>query len=451
MLGIFGTLQFRTTVLVICIVLGATVAVAVFLTRVFGGLSKETFGTQATQSSALLSRAVADPLSSSDHVRLETLLREVSQDPSILFVCVYDDEKMPVAKPQIKPAAGRISSTDMSSVDLMIPGDPVYRSAARGVPGHVDVLYPVLAPSSDRADEQSKSPLVGYVRLGLEVDSFQRSVQGSLDIMTGVAAIVLVIAVPLGFLLVRHVVHPLESLCAAMAAFSKGDLSVRSQTTRNDEIGRLQRAFNQMADQHQSAHERIVGLNEELERRVTQRTQQLRELAARDPLTGVYNRRHFGESLRSRHGEAVRYGTELSCIMIDVDDFKLVNDLRGHHTGDLLLSLAARTVSLQLRSADVAARYGGDEFVVLLPHTGAQQAGALAERIVEHFAQAIAELDVGIPVTLSVGVASLTSDMRDDAEALVREADRAMYKAKDNGKAQIVVTDSGVLGAESVV
>jgi diguanylate cyclase (GGDEF)-like protein len=223
-----------------------------------------------------------------------------------------------------------------------------------------------------------------------------------------------------------------------MLRFSKGELDVRGPKGRRDEIGRLAMAFNRMADQHQQSHDRIVRLNAELEQRVAHRTRQLRELAAREPLTGLYNRRHFGEVLERSFAEALRYDNDLSCIMLDLDDFKNVNDAFGHQVGDELLVFMATTIMSQLRAADIPARVGGDEFVVLLPQTGVDRAYVLGERIVEKFTHEGTECFPQLRVGVSVGVAGLRTEGVVDTESLIRSADRALYEAKAAGTNVVV-------------
>ena len=226
-----------------------------------------------------------------------------------------------------------------------------------------------------------------------------------------------------------------------MDAFSAGQLQVRATPRRADEIGQIQAAFNRMADQHERNHNRVLRLNSELEERVARRTHQLRELAARDPLTGLYNRRHFNEMLEQQLAEAQRYGTDLSCLMIDLDNFKAVNDSQGHQRGDHLLIVAAQTIRDQLRGSDVAARFGGDEFVVLLPQTDGDRARVLGERVMAQFATESSRDNVGALATLSVGIASYQQLEQRDAGALIRAADRALYRAKSAGRNRLVVAD----------
>jgi diguanylate cyclase (GGDEF)-like protein len=158
----------------------------------------------------------------------------------------------------------------------------------------------------------------------------------------------------------------------------------------------------------------------------------LRYLAYRDFLTGLYNHRYFQEQLAHEVERAQRYGHQLSVLMLDVDRFKQVNDTYGHLMGDTLLSYVARLVSAKVRSSDVAARYGGDEFAVILPETDQEKAIAVAEKLRKavsadrHWQGALlGNLGVGI----CFGVASFPDDGR-TADDLLVCADRRLYSAK---------------------
>jgi diguanylate cyclase (GGDEF)-like protein len=318
-------------------------------------------------------------------------------------------------------------------------GTPVAYASGKGAETFLDVAYPIdYPPIAEGSSGLRETELVGYVRAGMTPSKWHQTMSKKLDLVVGVGSLATGLAVVLGFLLIRRVIAPLEGLARAMLEFSRGNLDIRSPVKRRDEIGNLAVAFNRMADQHQHTHQRIVRLNAELEERVAERTRQLRELAARDPLTGLYNRRHFNDMLERSYSAASRYGHDLSCIMLDLDDFKAVNDAFGHQVGDKLIMLAAATISRELRGADVAARYGGDEFVILLPQTDADRAGVLASRIMEKFAGELAEGMPKVKGGISLGIASLQDLRTPDAESLVRSADHAMYEAKAGGKNRII-------------
>ena len=159
-----------------------------------------------------------------------------------------------------------------------------------------------------------------------------------------------------------------------------------------------------------------------------------RALADRDPLTGFYNHRYLHERLGEEILRAQRTRSPLSVLMIDLDDFKLVNDTLGHLFGDEVLRWAAEQIRAALRGSDVAARYGGDEFAVLLPDTPARGAREVGERIVaglvEHPYRASGRGPVA--VAASVGAATFPADGQ-TAQALVAGADAALYRVKSGG------------------
>ncbi|KKL63185.1 hypothetical protein LCGC14_2177640 [marine sediment metagenome] len=178
--------------------------------------------------------------------------------------------------------------------------------------------------------------------------------------------------------------------------------------------------------------------------------QKLQTMADTDHLTGLSNRRSFAETLDRYYGEAVRYNFDLSCAMCDLDDYKVLNDSLGHQVGDQILVATADVIRSTLRGSDLAARYGGDEFVLLLPHTSMEMTINVADRIRQQLTLATPEYTgTGKGVTLSAGIASLKSDHPPSADALVSMADRALYVAKDRGKNCIVTF--GEIGAISQI
>jgi diguanylate cyclase (GGDEF)-like protein len=159
-----------------------------------------------------------------------------------------------------------------------------------------------------------------------------------------------------------------------------------------------------------------------------------RKLADRDPLTGFYNHRFLHERLGEEVIRAQRARGPLSVLMLDLDDFKLVNDTFGHLFGDGVLRWTAELIRSTLRGSDVAARYGGDEFALILPDTDAADARRAAERILEAFRDRpfVGEQRGPVPIAASIGVASFPSDGRTATE-LIAAADRALYRVKRDG------------------
>ena len=166
------------------------------------------------------------------------------------------------------------------------------------------------------------------------------------------------------------------------------------------------------------------------------------QAAATDPLTGLYNRRHFGKVVEQLFAEAQRYGNELSCVMIDLDGYKQLNDSFGHQTGDQLLVIAAKAISANLRKMDVAARYGGDEFVLLLPRAGTEEAARVVERVRNDFGGVSAALlRRNSGVTMSVGIGSIQGNNIAGTEQLIARADAALYRAKAQGRNRVIVSE----------
>ena len=169
-------------------------------------------------------------------------------------------------------------------------------------------------------------------------------------------------------------------------------------------------------------------------KRSEQRAHDLQSLAAIDPLTGLYNRRQFETLARAELARCQRYVRPCSFLMIDVDHFKLVNDTFGHQMGDWVLKMVANTLTAARRDADVVARFGGEEFVIMLPETTRDAAAMVAERIRSMVAaSALAVGDSRLSLTISVGVGETMAGLP-GVEAVLRDADQALYDAKANGR-----------------
>jgi diguanylate cyclase (GGDEF)-like protein/PAS domain S-box-containing protein len=167
--------------------------------------------------------------------------------------------------------------------------------------------------------------------------------------------------------------------------------------------------------------------------------EQVQTLAVTDPLTNLHNRRYFFEVAHRELERARRYQSPLSLIMIDIDHFKEVNDTHGHLIGDMVLKLIAERLSAQLREIDVLCRYGGEEFVVLLPDTALDAAYQVAERL----RQAIVKMPIQagsnqVKVTTSLGVAHMDAECH-QIDDLIRYADKALYQAKSAGRNQSIL------------
>ncbi|MBN2340955.1 MAG: GGDEF domain-containing protein [Deltaproteobacteria bacterium] len=169
---------------------------------------------------------------------------------------------------------------------------------------------------------------------------------------------------------------------------------------------------------------------------------QMYESAVKDGLTGVYNRKHFNERIVSEMSFAIRHRTSLSLLIFDLDHFKRVNDTYGHQVGDQVLTDVAEKIQFTLREEDFFARYGGEEFAVLARDINITGADALGERIrqIVQDLRIVTPFGVRVPVTLSIGVATVCDGAKVSHEALIKAADDNLYKAKESGRNRVVST-----------
>lgn len=443
--GLFG-LQFRTTVLLAGIVLAATGLIGATFLR----LSTQLIVADAESNARDLARALA--LSSSAAVESEdreSLMRVAEESVNkgrLAYAIFATTTGQMLASFQREPGSIREllhNGTDRVSVEPIDRPDLV---ASEKGGSRIDVVYPVQALTPNSVGSAFR-PTVGFVRIGVSLKSSEASLNALVRNVFGLSIGITLLMVPIGYQVVRYVIGPIEHLSSAARAFAAGRLDARVEVKRRDEIGELSRSFNLMADELASSHNQLVKLNAELEDRVLRRTtelenanRQLREMAARDSLTGLYNRRHFNDLLAQLFAESTRYGTDLTCMMMDLDNFKRVNDSLGHQAGDKLLQLAADVIRSSIREADVAVRYGGDEFAILLPQTSPTDARHSAERVISNFRATLArDLPEASIATLSIGLVSRERNLPTTAAELVNLADEALYLAKAGGKNRITV------------
>ena len=212
---------------------------------------------------------------------------------------------------------------------------------------------------------------------------------------------------------------------AALTGFTPADLEFLELLASQAAVALANASLLQQQQQHIEQLEQMISLYQVVQTQATT-----------DPLTGLYNRTYLDD-----HGPAIcaaarRSGHPLALMMLDLDHFKAINDTRGHAAGDEVLCRVGNTLLTLCRGSDTVARFGGEEFVILLPRTEPEVALALAERMREAVGQSHV-IDEGCPVTVSIGIAHLTGD--DTCEGLMAIADAALYQAKAAGRDQVKV------------
>jgi diguanylate cyclase (GGDEF)-like protein len=247
-----------------------------------------------------------------------------------------------------------------------------------------------------------------------------------------VSALTLVVTM-VAYRLGRSITLPLQRLIGAADRIADSDLDVKLTVMKNDELGHLTQVFNQMTDRLRSTHTELVAANETLQ----QQNQLLETLSITDSLTGLYNRNKLDAILSDQIALFKRNRRTFAVLMLDIDHFKTINDSRGHIAGDELLAAVAKILAQSIRSVDFAARYGGDEFVIILIDTLADAALDTAERIRSQVESAhYSAGDESATVTVSIGIAQWQSE---DAtpEAVFVRADGALYEAKRAGRNRV--------------
>lgn len=241
--------------------------------------------------------------------------------------------------------------------------------------------------------------------------------------------IVTAIALYLG----QMIVMPLQRLINATDQIVKGNLDIPITTvTQRDELGKLAQMFNQMTEKLRQSQDETLVANEELKLK----NQLLEKLCVTDSLTGLYNRSKLNHIIGDELSRSRRNKRPFTVLMIDIDYFKELNDSLGHIAGDEILTSVSKTLSQSIRTIDFAARYGGDEFIIVLTETTAKEAMITADRIRSQVSEIFCTvINKMIKVTLSIGIAQ--SDLQDTSPTdLINRADSALYKAKRAGRDQ---------------
>ena len=302
----------------------------------------------------------------------------------------------------------------------------------------------VTATAERIASASALTEPVGLLRLGMAFErqnaEFRRTILGALSVV----GLLVMFAIGSTLLLTRRLVAPMRRLMRAARAVGAGKLDVYVPASSSDELGLLTHTFNHMTQRLSESQAEVATYQRTLEDKVTQRTKELEiatahayKLAQHDILTGLPNRALLNQRLKQILAQSQRDGSHVACLFLDFDHFKRINDTLGHDSGDKLLQAVGQRLTNAVRESDTVARLGGDEFVLILP--GLDPAHATFEtmtvlsRVRESFLAPFRLGDQTPTLTCSVGVSMFPLDASDPV-TLIKQADTAMYAAKEAGR-----------------
>ena len=373
-----------------------------------------------------------------DKAALERLLDGMGANPDVAYMAVFDGDQRPLVERRFTPTLVRAALPDFAN-DAAPPARGQVGTFDRDIDDrrYLEFVAPVW-PSAPEA-----SP-VGYVRLGLTYEAQRRQFREQMLGAIGVVSMLVVIAVVATLILTRKLVAPMRRLMRAARAVGSGRLDVYVPAGSSDELGLLTHTFNHMTQRLAESQSEVASYQRTLEEKVAQRTRELEiataqayKLAQHDILTGLPNRSLLNQRLRQILAQAQRDGTHVACLFLDFDHFKRINDTLGHDAGEPLLQALAQRLRSAVRESDSVARLGGDEFVVILPGLPAEpttfEVMTVLGRVREAFQAPFRLADQTPTLNCSIGVALYPNDALDGV-GLIKQADTAMYAAKEAGR-----------------
>lgn len=307
--------------------------------------------------------------------------------------------------------------------------DDAVQAYLRGEPVDANELGRRLTAEADRVIAPLDAVTDRWLTLSLEEKARLEGVlTRMLWVQVGLGGFALFIGALEAAIVVLSVTRPLLTLQASARSIAAGNLYVRVPERGPVEVASLARDFNRMADS-------LLKRTQELEQNLTELQQAqdtIKHMAYHDALTGLPNRHYFEDRLAQALREARQRNQRMAVLFLDLDRFKFINDTFGHTLGDHVLQQIAHRLETIIRKSDMVARVGGDEFTLLLPDASAEEAVGVAERVLQRVREPQEILGRQLHITASLGITVFPEDGQ-DAEALLRNADIAMYKAKEEG------------------
>jgi len=335
---------------------------------------------------------------------------------------------------QLVDDAGRALGEDSELLPLGVPGE----IAEEGEEVEITIAE---YPSGERIVAGAvRLPRSGWTLVAAEAYEVAFApVQASIRRTLGINLLTVLLAGAAAFAFATWRVRPILELSEGARRISEGETAVEvPDSGSGDEIQVLARTFNQMSARLQQSRLELESRNQELRHA----NEALEQLSITDSLTRLHNHRFFQDQFAREAKRVERTGSPLCLVLIDIDDFKSLNDRLGHAAGDAVLARVARAMNAVLRETDVLCRYGGEEFALLSPQTDLSGAISLAEKIrgaVARADYAVVGPDGPIRITVSIGVAEFARSTGDTFNA----ADRALYDAKAAGKDCVVAASLG--------
>lgn len=345
-----------------------------------------------------------------------------------------DSVKSPPGEVLLLDKSGHImlaSNIQTLEADNIAPLDPAVLQRLQENPGEGEIFHGLFQEKVIGLAYTSEKPPITIIA-NRSYEAIYTAWQQQRNLFIGLISAILLIVTTIAFRMGHGIVIPLKKLINATEKIVKGDLNVKLTAIQHNELGQLTLMFNQMTDKLRQNQAEITAANVAMQ----QKNQLLETLSITDSLTGLYNRNKLNSIINDQLARYARNKRPFAVLMIDVDYFKTLNDNLGHIAGDEILVSVAKKISHCIRSVDFAARYGGDEFIIILTETTVDEAMKTAERIRSHVISIFCNtVNEAVKVTLSIGI--IQSELEDTSlTALLSRVDGALYEAKRAGRNQ---------------
>lgn len=380
--------------------------------------------------------SIISPVLSNDNVLKGYLA--ASLDPSALARQLRETRKFSLGEIILIDPAGHIFLSSTTRLDQTMTLDQGIFAALRELSGE-SLIYDGLAYSRAIGLVNAYEKLPLFILVERDYTDVQAAWVKLRNRFLALVVILIIMVTAFALYMGHTIVAPLEKLMVAARGIVDGKLDVQLQVQQRDEVGQLAAMFNQMTDALRSKRTEIMTINEN----IRQKNQLLQKLSVTDGLTGLYNRSKLDTILIDQLARFKRNNRPFCLLMIDIDYFKHINDEHGHITGDKILTTVSAVLLKSIREIDYAARYGGDEFMIILTETDLDAATKTAERIRAQANALCQEFGASpVKITLSIGIAkSQPGDITPND--LIARADAALYEAKNAGRDQVQVHCEG--------